>query len=72
MSTGKSKRRLPNPNLWSIGYTSDLDPAGGERLWICAPRADLAAAKARTVLGKLGHRKIVVTRLKHEGTIDAF
>jgi len=62
----------PNPNLWRVRFSSNLEPNPVGELWVCAGSAGIAEKKARRVLKKLGHKRVVVDRLKHEGTIDAF
>jgi len=62
----------PNPNLWSVRYTSKLEPAGVTSLWILAPDAGSAERKAKRFLKRLGDQKIRIVGIKHNGTIDAF
>ncbi len=64
----------PNPNLWIVTWTSNIEPLGvrGLALQICAPNAGSAERKARAYLKRLGHRSVKVEKIQHEGTIDVF
>lgn len=66
-------KKQPNPNLWSVDYSSKWSPTGAnESLWILAPSAGLAEAKAKRHLAKSGETRVRITSIKHRGTIDVF
>lgn len=65
--------KQPNPTLWAVNYRLGRDSVDFGELWICAPNAKSAEAKARRVIKtRFAGTTIRITKIEWEGEIDAF
>lgn len=62
----------PNPNLWAVSISVDGSTTPFDTYWICAATMQSAIAKAKAVAKRVGLRRVRITEVKWEGTIDAF
>lgn len=62
----------PNPNLWAVSFSVDGTTDAFDTYWICAATMQSAIAKAKGVAKRIGLKRVRITKVKWEGTIDAF